>query len=49
MKTHPFRPNGGEFVDSAFSNVVANVHQCLSAIVSKLSTQDTKQNLGKAS
>ena len=41
--------NRSEFADSAFSNVAANFRQCLSPIVSKLSTWDTNQNLGKAS
>ena len=49
MKRHLFRANECEFADSAFSNVAANVPQCLSAIVSKLSTRDTNQNLGKGS
>ena len=31
------------------SNVVANFRQCVSPIVSKLSTQDTHQTLGKVS
>ena len=46
MKRHPFRANGSEFADSVFSNIAATFHQCLSQIVSKLSTWD---NLGKAS
>ena len=33
--------------DSAFSNVAAKFCQCLSLIVSKLSTRDRNQNLGK--
>ena len=37
--------NGSEFADSAFSNVAASVCQCLSAIVSKLSTRDINQGL----
>ena len=41
--------NRGEFAHLAFSNIVANVCQCLSAIVSKQLTQDTNHNLGKAS
>ena len=48
MKRHPFSANGSEFADSAFSNVAATFRQCLSLIVSKLST-DKNQNLGKAS
>ena len=42
MKRHPFRGNGSEFADLAFSNVAATFHQYLSPIVSKLSTQDKK-------
>ena len=38
MKRHPFRANGSEFADSAFSNIAATFFQCLSLIVSKLST-----------
>ena len=43
------RANGSEFAGLAFSNVVANLRQCLSPIESKLSPQDTNQTLGKAS
>ena len=46
MKRHPFSANGSEFADLA---VAATVRQCLSAIISKLSTRDTNQILGKAS
>ena len=41
--------NRSEFANLAFLNVVANFCQCLSPIVSKLSTWETNQNLGKAS
>ena len=47
MKRHPFRTNGSEFADLAFSNVAATFHQCLSPIVSKLSTQDKKRKRKK--
>ena len=40
MKGHPFCANGSEFADS---NVAATFRQCLSPIVSKLSTQDKKR------
>ena len=43
MKRQPFCANGSEFADLAFSNIAANVCQCLSAIVSKLSTRDTSR------
>ena len=46
---HPFRANGSEFADSAFSNIAATFCQCLSPIVSKLSTRDKSRKLGKAS
>ena len=42
MKRHPFRANGSEFADSAFSNIAATFFQCLSLIVSKLSTWEKK-------
>ena len=45
----PIHANGSEFADSAFSNVAVTFRQCLSLIVSKLSTRDKNQNLGKAS
>ena len=41
--------NGIEFAASALSNLAATFRQCLSLIVSKLSTQDNNRNLGKAS
>ena len=47
MKRHPFRTNGSEFADLAFSNVAATFHQCLSPIVSKLLTQDKKRKIKK--
>ena len=40
---------GSEFANLAFSNVAATFHQCLSPIVSKLSTRDKTLNLGKVS
>ena len=50
MKRHPSHANGSEFADSAISDVAATFRQCLSPIVSKLSTWGKKkQNLGKAS
>ena len=49
MRRLPFRANGSEFADSAVLNVAATFHQCLSPIVSKLSTWDKNRNLGKAS
>ena len=45
MKRHPFRANGSEFADSAFSNIVATFCQCLSPIISKVSTQDKKNEI----
>ena len=41
--------NRSEFADLAVLNIVANFCQCLPVIVSKLLTQDTNQNLSKAS
>ena len=49
MQQMSFHANESEFADLAFSNVAANVRQCLSPIESKLSTRYTNQNLGKAS
>ena len=44
MKRHPFRANGSEFADSAFSNIAATFFQCLSLIVSKLRHGKKKKN-----
>ena len=41
------RGNRSEIADLAFLSAVANFHQCLSPIVSKLLTQNTNQYLGK--
>ena len=49
MKGHLFRANGSEFADSSFLNVAATFRQCLSPILSKLSTRNKNRNLGKAS
>ena len=46
MKATCYRANGGELT---FSNVAANFYQCLSQILSKLSTWDTNQHSGKDS
>ena len=47
MKRHPSCANGSEFADSAILNVAATFCQCLSPIVSKLSTRDKNRNLGQ--
>ena len=46
---HFYCANGSDYADSTFLNLAAIFRQCLSLIVSKLSTWDTNQNLGKAS
>ena len=47
MKRHPFCGNGSEFADSAFSNVATTFCQCLSPIVSKLSTRDKNETYAR--
>ena len=45
MKRHLFCANGSEFADLAFSNIVATFCQYLSPIISKVLTQDKKNEI----
>ena len=49
MKGHPITTQIEVNLLICFLNTVANFCQCLLLIVSKLLTEDTNQNLGKAS